>query len=381
MTTRVIGEYPTIPRKRTGIMSLDLAVSDKKMGELGMPLRTVVELYGYPNVGKSTLAYHLSGVMAEKGRVAICDMEMADRKYITTAFDNSGFSGDVWLIESSIPKKEVVPLTRIEGRKSIKVGMPRYHEEMLRDMTLALYDEDTGAVILDSIGVVQPIAEKSGDFGEAFMGKRAKLIAQVSREMSDALRNKDNPSCAFIINHVHKVMGGGHGHNTAGGDTLKYIAAVRIMLWPKETIKASAEDDTALGFLVEGQVEKLRYGGRGRKFQFCIIPGLGVHRGVSAMFDCIEYGLAERKSTLKLGDKSIGYLKNFLEYAASGKERKFDPFFEELERHEASLRKEINIEKPDVSDTDAQPDAEEPEHIPARTKGKRGRPKRKGNSR
>jgi RecA/RadA recombinase len=328
MPVDVIGNYKSISRRRSGIFSLDLALANR--GDLGIPMRTIMEIYGYSNVGKSTLSYYLGGVLTGNGNYTICDVENADREYIRKTAEHSGMNGTVKLTDSF-------------GEK----GKPISHEDMLMDMANDLYDEKVGAVILDSVGMIQPIAEASGEFGEAFMGKRAKLIAQMSRSLVNSLRNKDRPSIAIIVNHVHSIMGG-RGHTTAGGETLRYATAMRMMLWPVETLTVSEDDVSALGFLVGGKVEKLRYGGRGRNFQFYIVPDYGVHVGATAMFDCFELGIAERSTTVKLDGKSLGYLKkDLLNYASDGKQRKFDPFVDALSAYEKTLMMKLEDSKKD----------------------------------
>jgi RecA/RadA recombinase len=314
---QVIGSYPFIARKRTGLFSLDMALSGR--GVLGAPMRSIYELYGYPNSGKSTLSYYLAGVLANQPEVAICDLELADMEYIHSAVGMSGFSGIVRLMDLQDEKKRAAT-----------------HEQAMAQMVECLAG-DAGSSILDSVGAIQPIAEAAGDFGEAFVGKRAKLVAQVARALSGALRLKDEEAVAFVINHTHQIIGG-RGHTTAGGETLKYMAGVRIMIWTEEVIKDSKEEN-ALGFVVGGQVEKLRFGGRGRSFNYYIVPGLGVHPGASAMFDCFALGLAKRDSVVKLDGKSMGYLKkDLLEYAMTGKSRKFEPFVEALAQYEETLK-------------------------------------------
>ncbi len=317
----IIGDYPNLLRKRTGLFSLDMALGNR--GYYGLPMRSIIEIYGHPNAGKSTLSYYLSAKSAETGQIVVCDLEMLDRDYIATVMDASGFHDTVRLVDV-VEKKKPVP-----------------HERMLTVLADSLYDEEVGAVILDSVGAIQPLAEREGDFGEAFMGKRAKLVAQVVRSLSNALAIKDRPSSAFIINHVHGIMGG-KGHTTAGGETLKYHATVRMMLWTDTIWRESSESDSpVLGFQVGGQVEKLRFGGRGDKFKFFIIPGYGIHIGASAMFDCFDLELADQWNTVKIGTKSLGYIrKDLLTYAADGKHRKFDPFLELLEKHEKKMEKE-----------------------------------------
>lgn len=210
------------------------------------------------------------------------------------------------------------------------------------DMVKSIREPGTKAVILDSVGAVQSNEEQAGEFGQAFMGKRAKLMNQVARALSGAVRNKEEPSVALIINHAMGILGAGKGHTTPGGDGIKFMAAVRLMLWKGETHRLKDDDpNSILGYSVGGQVEKLRYGGGGRQFAFYIVPGYGVHPGVSAMFDCFEYGLAERGATVKIEGKSVGYLKkDLLAYAAAGKTRKFEPFQELIANHENELVKE-----------------------------------------
>lgn len=322
------GNYPTISRQRTGLFSFDMALRDG--GKLGVPMRTLMEMYGYPNVGKSSLSYYLAGKLTGEGKVGLLDLEMCDREYVRKCLETSGLDGAVNILSTTDDKGNFLS-----------------HENLLLENSRQLYNEDYGVTILDSVGHITPnveqevfIKEKEKELGQAFMGKRAKLVGQYCRAIQAALRNKKRPSLAIVINHVHKVMGG-VGHSTAGGEVLKYTAAERIMLWPGTTYYLNDDKDDpteVLGFLVRGQVEKLRYGGRGRKFQFYIVPGYGVHEGATAMFDCLEYGFAESKATVKIGDTSFGYLKaTLLTAAAEGNTRKFVGFQEELEKQEESM--------------------------------------------
>jgi hypothetical protein len=144
------------------------------------------------------------------------------------------------------------------------------------------------------------------------------------------------------------------------------------MMWSAEAFYQDDDDPTspALGFRVSGQVEKLRFGGRGRKFQFYIVPGFGVHSGVTAMFDAFDltaklkeakkkgklsdtvapYMSAERAARVKLDGKNLGFLKrDLLEYAAEGKRRKFYPFVEVMDKFAHDVETgQINLE--DVDD-------------------------------
>jgi hypothetical protein len=249
--------------------------------------------------------------------------------------------GDVHLIDAIDEKGNFIP-----------------HETMLGELTLKFGEDKVGAAVVDSVGAIQPIAEAEGDFGEAFMGKRAKLVAQVSRSLTNLVRNKTRPSIAIVVNHVHGIMGG-KGHTTAGGDTLKYLSAIRMMIWPGQTYTVSEEDTKPLGFYVSGKIEKLRYGGRGREFSYYIVPQYGVHEGATALMDCLNLGLAESKSVVKMGDKSFGYLKkDLLTYAYEGKQRKFEPFVEALAEYEKTVISKMDFTVEDVLDRELEIETE-----------------------
>jgi len=316
----ITGRYPTLSRIKTGLFSFDYSLSHQ--GNLGIPLRVITEIYGYTNSGKSTLSYFIAGKVGAEmgGSITDADLEMNDAKgYITQGVTMAGYKGNVRMVDITDEK-----------------GKIRTHEKILMDMAKDLYTEEVSAVIWDSVGATQSMVQQAtltdpkSEFGEAFMGKDAKLVGQVASALRTALLAKETPSIALAVNHVHQIIGG-RGHITKGGERIKYLAGVRLMLWSGEAFYQDDNDPTspALGFLVKGQVEKLRFGGRGRKFQFYIVPGYGVHTGVTAMFDAFDFGLAERGSRVKLDGKSLGFLKkDLLEYAAEGKRRKFYPFEE-----------------------------------------------------
>jgi len=335
----VEGNYPLLKRATTGLFSLDMALSGRS--DMGMPLRSLVEIYGYPGSGKSTLCYYLLGKLTQEERIAVCDFENLDREYIVSCLKSSGFRGTVKLVDT------------VEKEK------PRKHEAMLDDGLISL-ESKHGGLLIDSVGAIQPTAEREGDLGQANMGKRAKLVAQLARAAANIVRDSDTPKMAYVINHVHQIIGG-QGHTTAGGVTLTYMAAVRIMVWTKETFYKGDDDDTdkvPMGFLVEGKTEKLRFGPKGKRFNYYIVPGFGVHVGASAMFDCFSYGLAERGAHVKMDGKSMGYLKkDLLSYAAEGKTRKFDVFVDRLEKYKEEIK--WNPITEEVGNEDESADAEQ----------------------
>jgi hypothetical protein len=91
-------------------------------------------------------------------------------------------------------------------------------------------------------------------------------------------------------------------------------------------------------------VDKNRFGGSGRKFRIYIVPGVGVHLGMGALFDCISLKLGQRteNGTIKLDGASMGRIGTFVKYAYEGKEDKFTPFFEALSSYHPALDEETH---------------------------------------
>lgn len=313
MPVKVVGNYPKTARADTGIFSIDRALGNPLTKEWGMPLRSLYEIFGYPHTGKSTLSYFLAGrvrLEREKGNeILLADLEGLDRDYLSSAVGASGFNG-------------VVRITPHEDEK----GKSRPHEALMQDVADEVGEETVSSGILDSVGAIQPIAESAGDVGEAFVGRRAKAMAQFCRRAVGSLRSAETPGAVFVVNHLHPIIGG-RGSITPGGQTLEYLSGVRIQIISKKDDRfVGKETGEVLGILSKGYVRKLRFGGPGREFQFFLIPGQGIHTGLSAMFDCIKLGLAVRETTVKIGKKSYGYISKLIEAGRAEDDDKFDPF-------------------------------------------------------
>lgn len=305
-----------ITRVPLGLLSLDLALRSKRDSKIGLPTRTVVEIAGRSHVGKSTTAYFIAGVIAahetDTGRVRICDLEGLDIDYLPYAIGQSGFKGKV----------QVIDMTE-KGRIKSHPAMAQEALKYLRD------DDDTKAVILDSVGAFISEAEGAGDIGEAFMGRRAFNIAQVARRATNILTFKPTPATMIFVNHTHSVLSG-HGHITAGGDSLKNLAGVRLSVYQKEVVKSGEE---IIGFRMGGSVDKLRPGKKGAAFTLVILPEYGVSKELSALYDASDLGLIDRGAVVKVDGKSIGYISKLFEYAVNGNKTKFDPVFEKIEKY------------------------------------------------
>jgi RecA/RadA recombinase len=316
MPVVIEGNYQKPERVVTGLYSFDHALSNKRTGDIGYPTKSIIEVYGSQGVGKSTLTYFLAGRRSTGGRILICDLEGLDPDYLPVAVGTTGFDGTIEIIDSVEPK-----------------GKKRTHEEMINELTdRTLYEEEINVGILDSVGAILPVFENESEIGEGFGAKRAVIVAQFSRKATYTVNNKETQPNLFVVNHSHMAVGGGYGHHSAGGVALSHLGVVRLFLRysTKDFIKSG---DDILAYVVEGTVEKLRYGGKGRKFKIAYVPGWGVRPNLTAMIDCVDLGIADRKATVKIGDQSFGYISKMVEEDLSGNDDFFAPFHEALKNY------------------------------------------------
>lgn len=281
----------------TGFYSFDRALKG------GLVVPAAYEIYGFTHVGKSSLAYALAGKVRDSGKILLADFEHFDDEYLSKSLEANGYNGEV-------------------DEADTTTG-----EAALTDIRDALMNPDYQSAILDSVGALMPKAEIEGDVDlTAQIGMKPRLMSKMMRASMYAL--KRNAACFFVINHLHPIIGKYRGTSTSGGVAIHNLSAVRIKL------KTEKQDDTYS--VVQGRIDKLRFGGKGSYFKFVIVPGIGVHPGLTAVQDCIWFGFAEEDRTIKMDGESYGYFKWMVDDAIEGNNEKFEPFIERLE-HEFDL--------------------------------------------
>ena len=325
----IIGDTYPVTRVATGLWSFDRALGFR--GENGVPLRSLIELYGHEHTGKSTLGWYISSKVNPAGKVWIADIEgTLEQKYVREVMKNAGFQGTVRIADYSNNKK---------GKASL-----RPHEEQLQDAIDAILEPDVSAGILDSVGAFWPIVDSSKDLGERSMGQRAKTIADASRRVAAWLRITEDPKLFIYINHVHPNIGG-RGFSTPGGVTKSYTANVRLWL---QRIDNDIPEGSG-NFLAEARVQKLKFGGANpeRRGLVFFIPGFGISAEMTSVFDCIRVGIAERGAVIKLKHYdnkkgkdemvSMGRIGDLVEKAQNPDQNKalFQHFAEALEKYGA----------------------------------------------
>jgi RecA/RadA recombinase len=336
MPVTIKGQPNDFQRVKTGLYSLDHLLRSPR-GEVGIPANTAFEIYGTPGVGKSTLATALSGkfcAVTGGKRIDIADLETSyENQHLQHTLEWAGYDG------------EAIMTPAVDAK-----GKGRSHEVILQETIDALMDKSSVAII-DSLGAITPTAEMDNDLTSANMGKRAQLVAKVNRRIIHHLRESDGLKMVFQVNHQYATMDGNkYGRLTPGGNSKEYFTATRLSLSRKEEF----EDTGAC--LVAIKADKMRLGGRKKKERahVMIVPGYGVSWQMTAVFDCIVAGLAERAKSgyIKVEDEdgvtqNAGRISGLFTMALAGDPGPFAPFFYQLE-HQGF----VNNEEEDTEESD-----------------------------
>jgi len=319
MTIKIVGDMLPVKRLITGLYSFDNSFINSK-GDVGLPLGKGIEWFGSNNVGKSTTVYGLAGLIAKElnKNIALVDFEGFDPDLFISLLENAKFDGEVRYIQREDD------------------------EESLEELLVYLRKPEYAVGIIDSIGAISPIAEQSGDLGEANMGKRAFLMAQFSRKATKILRSNDDKT-VFAINHAYPKIGG-RGMDTPGGEVKKFLLSIRIQV-RRVYWKGKYEEYPDGSYVIEGTVVKNRWGLKDKIFHLFVLSGRGIHKGLTAMYDAKRLGLVTvERNVVKIGDTSFGKLPVMVKEAKNENEKFFEPFFDILQTDNTEIDNYVETE-------------------------------------
>lgn len=331
MPIQFIGdEFNSTKRVVTQCHSLDHALADR-LGNVGIPLRSIIEVYGGKNVGKSTTCFSLAGMAAAQlGKDAtILDWEGQSKETIEGVFENQSFYGKINYLLN-------------KGDETSEETLERFVEEIA--------NEDQNVGIMDSIGGFIPNAYTEGSIADSNMGVFAREIGRFTSKLNRIILRSDNDGVVFLTNHVHPTIGSMvQGQSTSGGETKKFLAHVRIDL--KRAYIGNSPVNFGESYLLKGHVDSNRYGYSGRDFYIFIVAGQGIHVGLTALWDCVIAGHATLSAksikdsvVINMDGVSYGKFRNI--YQERNNKEIFTPFINRL-REESS---EMDDAVEDVSD-------------------------------
>jgi len=216
-------------------------------------------------------------------------------------------------------------------------------DELIRQMR----NEDVAVGILDSVAGLQPAMERDADsIIENQMGRRAQLSAKAARHVANVNLWRKSPCAFFAITHEYKAYDRYSPSTKPGGDAIKYLARCHISVgrikWAQD-LKYILDDGS---YIIKGVIDKFNYGIRGKEFYVFILSNYGAHLGMSAVFDAIQFNVAQRKrGRIVLGEWS-STLNEMLKEAHAGNNDFFKPVVDVLrDVYGAQLKKKDESEE------------------------------------
>ena len=204
----------------TGCLSIDII-----LGVGGLPRGRIIEVYGVPKGGKTTVVLQTVAEAQKTMTVAYVDAEHAlDEKYMEAL----GVDLDKLLVSQPMSGEQGIEITETLVRSG-----------------------EVGLIVIDSVDALVPQAVIDGEMTDSFYAPLPRLMGQALRKLK-AIARKSN-TCLVFINQERSTMATqGAKKTTSGGFALKYYADVRIEVVRTGWIKNS--DDEPIGQTVKVKV-------------------------------------------------------------------------------------------------------------------------------
>jgi len=266
----------------TGSFLLDLAIGYPK--GLGLPLPSIVEIYGQPDSGKSLLAYTIMGNLQELGGVAIL------------------------IDEESTFTMDYARLARLDTTEDKFLYLQfNLIEECLAVIkkTIEMYQEKEPnrpiAIVLDSIAATSTAQERD-NYEE---GKHVAPAAH-ARQLHVAMRQGisrmiyNKPIILVFVNQVTATMAtmpAAEKFTTFGGSALKYGSRIRLELSRYKEIKVRDTDPTPVALRVRAKVAKSKINPPSRQAMFDVRFSSGIEDFYPVLYLLEDEGVIKRTGT------------------------------------------------------------------------------------
>jgi recombination protein RecA len=170
----------------------------------------MIELFGPPSVGKTTLGLQaVSAVQRGGDTAAFVDVERAfDSAYAA----RMGVDLDALLLARADDGQQAFRIVeKLAGCKAVDL------------------------IVVDSVAAMLPPEERESALGESSPFGQSEMLASGLRRLARALQG--SPACVLFLNQVRAYQGFGYAETSAGGWALKLHAAVRADLRGEQRVK------------------------------------------------------------------------------------------------------------------------------------------------
>lgn len=266
---------------------------DRMLGCGGLPRGRILEIFGQPSEGKSTLClFFAAQIQKMNGVVVYIDAENA---YDATYAKAIG-------VDTS----------------KLMVSQPSTLEETFDTVRALVETNKIDLIIVDSVAALVPKSELEGEeMLKDTMALQARLLGKALRIVTGPVSRSG--TIVIFINQIRDKVGvfWGNPETTPGGKALKFFSSIRLKVAKGD--KILGKKDEQIGNKVKITVVKNKVGMPFKKGTFDLYYGSGVDQTADTFDTAFELGLITKEGTtysygeqkLAIGrDKSIEVLKS-----------------------------------------------------------------------
>lgn len=254
---------------------------DRIFGCGGFPRGKIIDIYGEPSSGKSTLAMYIVGQIQKKGGTAVwIDSEMA---FTTEYAESVG-------VDTS----------------NLLLSQPETGEQALDMVEKLIHTGETDIIVVDSTAALVPAKELEGDITDSNVALQARLLSKGLRLITGAA-SKSKTAVVFISQVREKMQASFVGPSTdsTGGKALKFYASVRLKASRIKTLKD--KDEAAIGNTLKIESTKNKIGFPFRKAEL----NLYFQHGLDVVGDVLDvatnYGIINKSgNTYYYNEQKLG---------------------------------------------------------------------------
>jgi recombination protein RecA len=246
----------------TGAISLDVA-----LGIGGLPRGRIVEIYGSPGSGKTTLAL-ATAVNCQRagGVVGFVDCEHALSRDLAIAM--------------GIDASKMVMYQPKDGEDTVDMV-----EKMLRSKAFAM-------VIVDSVAAMTPRAEMEAEVAQHGMAHHARLMSKFIRRITGLVGETD--TLLVCLNQTRKNLGAYIVQDVpTGGSSLPFASSVRIECRTSNSKRIERAGEL-VGTTVTATVVKNKMASPFKKAEYDVMFGKGIEAGGSLLAVAEQLGIVTR---------------------------------------------------------------------------------------
>lgn len=246
----------------TGAISLDVA-----LGVGGLPRGRIVEIFGTPGGGKTTLALSTAvSCQRQGGVVGFVDCEHALSRDLAL---NMGIDGNNFV-----------------------VYQPRDGEDAIDMIETMIKSKAFDMVVVDSIAAMTPRAEMEADIEQHGMAHHARLMSKFMRRVAGIVGETD--TLLLCLNQTRANLSAYGAMPTAtGGNAVPFFSSVRIQVSTSNS-KRIERNGEFIGSTVTAQVVKNKLASPFKKAEYDIMFGQGISTGGALLGVCEKLGLVDR---------------------------------------------------------------------------------------